>query len=173
MRALGTAFGLTVAAMYACTPDVGPGPGDGGGTGGGSNTAAMCAFSGGKTGSVPCAFGSATWVQSTNRTTLQVSSGSGASPAVSAQFVISSTPGTSSYSGGNGDTECTIDVTEGSKHWSASSVMALGACSLTLRSVRVTMDGTSMRTYDLHGGFSASVEPDDGMGGAVTLTSSF
>ena len=37
----------------------------------------------------------------------------------------------------------------------------------------VKMDGTTMRTYDLHGGFTASIEPDDGMGGAVTVMSSF
>jgi hypothetical protein len=133
----------------------------------------MCTFSGGKTGAVSCAFTSATWSQSTNRTVIQIDSASGAATTVSVQFSLASTPGTSTYSGGSGDTECTIDVTEGGRHWAASTAMSIGACVLTLRTVRMLTDTMGTRTYDLHGGITASVEPDDGMGGTVTVQSSF
>jgi hypothetical protein len=44
---------------------------------------------------------------------------------------------------------------------------------VTVRTVRTLTDVTDMRTYDLHGGFSASVQPDDGDGGNVTVLNSF
>ena len=154
-----------------CSPSTAPG--DGGAGGGGGGTAERCTFSGGKTDSVSCAFTRATWAQSSNRTTIQIDSAMGATTTVSAQFVIASTPGTSTYSAGIGDTECTIDVTEGVRHWGASTLMSLGACSLSLRTVREVTNAMGMRTYELHGGFTASTEPDDGMGGTVTVMSSF
>ena len=72
-----------------------------------------------------------------------------------------------------GGTECTVDVTEGARHWGASTVMSVGACTVSLRSVRTVMDTSTLRTYELHGGFTASVEPDDAMGGTVTVMGSF
>jgi hypothetical protein len=128
---------------------------------------------GGKTGSVGCTFTSATWTQSTNRTVIQIDSAAGAATTVSAQFSIASTPGSSTYSGGSADTECTIDITEGGRHWGASTLMSVGACVMTLRTVRMVSDSMGTRTYELHGGFTASAEPDDGMGGTVTVQNSF
>lgn len=162
---------IVVCALCACSP--GSSPSDGGGTGGGSGTAAMCTFSGGKTGSVGCGFTGATWAQASNRTTIQVDSVSGAATTVSAQFIIASTPGTSTYSAGIGDTECNVSVTQGGRTWGASTMMSIGACSLSIRTVRTVTMTADMRTYELHGGFTASVEPEDGDGGTVTVMSSF
>ncbi|MBL8955481.1 MAG: hypothetical protein JNK82_32200 [Myxococcaceae bacterium] len=163
---------LLLLALCSCYP---PAPNlnrDGGVDGG--NTAELCAFSGGKSGSVPCTFTSATWLQSTNRTTIQVDSAPGAATAVSAQFSISGTPrAATTYSGGTADTECTIDVTDGPRRWSASTTMALGGCVVAVRTVRELSNVNDMRTYDLHGGFTASTEPDDGDGGTVTVQNSF
>jgi hypothetical protein len=52
-------------------------------------------------------------------------------------------------------------------------MMSIGACSLSIRSVRTVTTTADMRTYELHGGFTASVEPEDGDGGTVTVMSSF
>jgi len=145
-----------------------------GGSDGGSIAPEMCTFTGGKTGAVPCTFTSATWLQSTNRTIIKLDSAMGAPTTVAAEFSISGTPRAStSYSGGSGDTECTVDVTEGMRHWGASTSMSIGACVLTMRTVRELSNTTDMRTYDLHGAYTVSTSPDDMMGGSVTVQLSF
>ena len=160
---------LVVCACYPPPPNLNRDAGTDGG-----NTAEMCVFSGGKGGAVPCTFTSATWLQSTNRTTIQVDSATGAATTVSAQFSISGTPRASTtYSGGTSDTECAIDITEGGRHWGASTTMAIGGCVVTVRTVREVSNTGATRTYDLHGGYTGSTQPDDGDGGTVTVQNSF
>lgn len=132
----------------------------------------MCTFTGAKMGAVPCAFTSATWSSASNTTLLQVDSSG--SPVVSAQFTLAATPMADvSYGGGMAGTECSISLDDGTKRWVANTVMALGACALSLRSVRVSMMTSTSRSYELHGGFSASLEPEDGVGGTLGVQSSF
>lgn len=162
---------IPLAMWCACSPGTTPSDGGagGGGAGGGSGTASMCTFTGGKMGSVPCSFQSAQWVSAGNRTTIKVGTAMGASTTVTAQFVVTSKPMAVNYSGGMADTECTIVLNDGTKTWTSDTTMALGACALNIRSVRAE----AMDTFDLHGGFSASLQPDDGTGGDVTMQSSF
>ncbi len=160
---------LVVCACYPPPPNLNQDAGTDGGS-----TAEMCTFSGGKSGAVPCTFTSATWLQGTNRTTIQLDSSAGAAATVSAQFSILGTPRAGTmYSGGTGDTECTVEITEGGRHWGASTTMSTGACLVTVRTVRELTNAGGMRTYDLHGGYSASLQPDDGDGGNVTVLLSY
>ena len=160
---------LAVCACYPPSPNLNRD----GGTDAGS-TAEMCTFSGGKSGAVKCTFTSATWEQASNRTVIQLDSEMGAPTTVSAQFSVLGTPSVNTmYSGGTADTECTVDVTEGTLHWGASTGMSTGGCVLQVRTVRETSSTATMRTYDLHGGYSASVQPDDPDGGSVIVQLSF
>jgi hypothetical protein len=131
----------------------------------------MCTFTGGKTGAVMCGFQSAAWDSAANRTTISVGTPTGATPSVLATYIIASKPMAVSYSGGMADTTCTLTINDGSRSWTADTGMSLGACALMLRSVLTSDAGNDM--FTLHGALSASLQPDDGMGSAVTMQSSF
>ena len=135
---------------------------------------AGCDYSGAFAGSTPCTVFSVIWEESTDTTLAQgihVATGTGEpQPLVYFDFVVDGQPTKGDFIGGKGGAQCSASVFKesGGPSWGAmSQEPSSGACSFSVTSVTMLDEQTVekngepslLRTYELHGALSATLEP--------------